>query len=158
MTKVSPVSNLVFFVGANSSVDEDFNQHSSPDELTNFHNLSKSNFVTKRCNSRKVQLTSHVETDKSSSNGVFQLSLAATNLNESATGTPRAVLRQQINLKDETIRKLATDFEELQEYTKLESEVAVDEEREELKEKDVKIEQLKREIERCRKLKFYSKC
>jgi hypothetical protein len=136
-------------------LDEVFNQLSSPDNFIDFPNPSKSGFVTKRSISRKVQFSipspSQVETGadfaSSSSNGISRLSLAATNLNESATGTPRVVLRQQINMKDETIRKLATEFDELQEYTKLESEAAVDEAREKLIEEN---ERLKQEIERYR--------
>ena len=139
-------------------MDEVFNQLSSPDNFIDFPNPSKSGFVTKRSNSRKVQFSipspSQVETGadfaSSSSSGVSRLSLAATNLNESATGTPRVVLRQRIDLKEETIRKLAVEFDELQEYTKLESEAAVDEAREELKEKTVENERLKQEIERYR--------
>ena len=83
---------------------------------------------------------------ESSSNGVSRLSLAANNLNESSSGTPKVVLRQQINLKDETIRSLTTDLKELEEYTKLESEVVVDEVREELKRMNIENARLKQDL------------
>lgn len=40
------------------------------------------------------------------------------NLNESMTGTPKVVLRQRLSMKEDTIRKLSQDFEELQEFTR----------------------------------------
>ena len=40
------------------------------------------------------------------------------NLDESANGTPKVVLRHRLSMKDDTIQKLSQDFQELEEFTR----------------------------------------